>query len=133
MLQTLGGYRARLSCADGQKRYTLRSAGKDRDCPFSIRRQATSAAFTQTNGRRPVKFADGYGVVDTCSLAGVFKQNPLVIARNIFGDVPVVPGEVLDALAAVLRGRHGRPLVVQTYQYAAVGGDILQPESTRHP
>src|SRR5258707_4127235 len=48
MLQTLGGYRARLSCADGQKRYTLRSAGKDRDCPFSIRRQATSAAFTQT-------------------------------------------------------------------------------------
>src|SRR5207302_6073793 len=84
MLEPLHGYRARLPCAQRQQLQALRISREDGNGPLAVRGKSARTAIAETDGRRTIQLPNCYGIVRSGCFAGILKQHPLPVARNVF-------------------------------------------------
>src|ERR1700735_4644049 len=81
--------------------------------PLSIWRESTPPSLAESEGQVTIYVSQNYRIVRTGDFAGVFEQHPLPVGRNIFCNIPIMPGKV-DFIGASQSGRiHAQPGGVQ--------------------
>src|SRR5271169_4354100 len=125
VLQSRYGNGKRLTRADGNELHLSWAARENGDRPFSIRRKSTGASFTQLHRRCAVDLANGDGILSSGGFTGIFEQNRLPIARNVFRNVPIVPGNI-QGLAVPRGSGHRQTLGVKTHEYSTIRCHVLQ-------